>query len=136
MHAPTRQQRVHAINDRSLIVYHHDQSSREIDSRPHGARDLLILARCGARRDLEGESRAFAGLRSELDGVAEQLAQALDDGKAEPHALPAGPARVSQLEEFLENPLLVLRPDAHACIPYLDPYPVAGWSCLQGHFSR
>src|SRR4051794_17619590 len=72
-----------------------------------------------------GEARALAWLRHELDRVAEQAAQAVDDGQAEPQSGPLTGKRRVDLVELAEDAAMLALDDADAAVPHLDTHAVA-----------
>ena len=76
-------------------------------------------------RHLDGKDRALAWAGTDIDSVAQQLCQALHDGKTEAKALAALTRWIFELMELLENRLKLLFRNADSGIPNLDAQLVA-----------
>ena len=81
--------------------------------------------RVSSERRLDGEDRALARTGTDIDSVAQQVCQALDDGETEAEALAALPSRIIELMELLKNRLKLFFGNADPGIPDLDAQLVA-----------
>src|SRR5271168_2162505 len=78
-----------------------------------------------SERHLDGEDRALARTGSNIDGVAQQVRQALDNGEAETEAFAVLARRILELMKLLEDRLKLLFGDADPGVPDLDAQHVA-----------
>src|SRR6201981_415127 len=81
--------------------------------------------RVSTERYLDGKDRALTGTGTDIDSVAQQVCQALDDGETEAEALAALARRIVELMELLEDRLKLLFGNADPGIPDLDAQLVA-----------
>src|SRR5690242_12866582 len=79
---------------------------------------------CASERDLDGENRAGAKSRANVDLVPEQISKPLHDGKAETETLASLPCRIVKLMELFKDRLKFHLWDAGTGIPYLNAQPI------------
>src|SRR5271170_1366762 len=78
-----------------------------------------------SERHLDGEHRALARTGLNIDGVAQQVRQALDNGEAETEAFAVLARRIVELMKLLEDRLKLLFGDADPGVPDLDAQHIA-----------
>ena len=83
------------------------------------------MRRVLSERHLDGEDRALARPRSNIDRMAQQVCQPLDDGETEAEAFAALARRIVDLMKLLEDRLKLLFGDADPGVPDLDAQHVA-----------
>src|SRR5438445_9052254 len=82
---------------------------------------LLVLS----ERHLYGEDRPAVRPGADIDGVAQEIANALHDGKTQAETAVALAGWVVELMEFLEDRLQLSRGNAYPGVPHLDAQLVA-----------
>ena len=78
-----------------------------------------------SERYLDGEDRALAWTGLDIDGMAQQIPQALHDGETEAEATAVLAGRIVELMEFREDRAKLLLGDAGAGVPNLNAQLVA-----------
>jgi len=132
--APALQQLLDRLAEDVVVLDHQHVDADELAADHLADLGLADLAVPDvAQRHGDGEHRAVAGPRADIDRMTEQRRQTLGDVEPEPEALLAPPPDVVDLVELLENPLAMVRGDAGSGVPHLDAQAVADPPATEQH---